>query len=57
LLAVALITTGALRIAGVRRNVAALSVTPAPLPTTAPGSARPILTLPPLAVIMLEQEN
>lgn len=52
LLAFALITTGALRIAaGVRRNVSALSVTPAPLPATpSPIRTRPILTLPPLAI-------
>ncbi len=48
---------GALRIAsGVRRNVAALSVTPAPLPADAvsmiqpTNAAPPILTLPPLTV-------
>lgn len=52
LLAVALITTGALRLAGTQRNVAALSVTPAPLPvaTRSPDGAGPILTLPPLAI-------
>jgi polyisoprenyl-teichoic acid--peptidoglycan teichoic acid transferase len=55
-IAVALITTGALRIAvGARRNMAALSVTAAPLPanpaTAAPAAAnRPILTLPPLTI-------
>jgi LCP family protein required for cell wall assembly len=56
LCAFALITTGALRIvSGARRNVAALSVTAAPLPaatasTPIPaGAAAPILTLPTLA--------
>jgi LCP family protein required for cell wall assembly len=57
LCAFALITMGALRIvSGVQRNVVALSVTAAPLPTDAganpqpTGAPRPILSLPPLAI-------